>query len=81
MGVCKNEGTPIARWMVYFMENPIYKWMMAGIFFGGPPGNAHRGGIPHPQMVYDGSWHWRYHLSVENSSESMAKSPCHVSSR
>ena len=30
-------GVPPARWMVYFMENPIYKWMMTkgvSIIFG-----------------------------------------------
>ena len=28
MGVSINEGTP--KWLVYFMENPIYKWMICG---------------------------------------------------
>jgi hypothetical protein len=23
-------GLPLYRWMVYFMENPIYKWMTTG---------------------------------------------------
>ena len=31
MGVSINWGTP--KWMVFVMENPIYKWMMTG----GPP--------------------------------------------
>ena len=28
MGVSKNRGTP--KWMVYFMENPMNKWMIWG---------------------------------------------------
>ena len=30
MGVSKNRGTP--KWMVYFMENPMNKWMIWGVF-------------------------------------------------
>ena len=25
-----HSGVPQARWMVYVMEDPIYKWMMTG---------------------------------------------------
>ena len=28
MGVSKNRGTP--KWMVYFMESPMNKWMIWG---------------------------------------------------
>ena len=37
MGVSKNSGPP--KCMVYFMENPMNKWMIWGntIIFGGPP--------------------------------------------
>ena len=28
MGVSIVMGVPQARWMVYFMENPIYKWVI-----------------------------------------------------
>ena len=26
-GFHSHGGSPIAGWMIYFMENPIYKWM------------------------------------------------------
>ena len=29
-GVLSHGGTPIAGWMVDFMENPKIKWMMTG---------------------------------------------------
>ena len=39
VGVSKYRGTP--KWMVYFMENPMNKWMIWGEkttpTFGGPP--------------------------------------------
>ena len=31
MGVSKNRGTP--KWMVYFMENPMNKWMIWGYHY------------------------------------------------
>ena len=31
LGVSKNRGIP--KWMVYFMENPMNKWMILGGFY------------------------------------------------
>ena len=35
----RHGGSPIARWLVYFMENPSLKWMMTGgnAYFQTPP--------------------------------------------
>ena len=33
-----SMGVPQARWMIYFMENPSYKWMIGGyLYFRKPP--------------------------------------------
>ena len=31
MGVPINGDIPLYRWMVYFMENPIYKWKILDV--------------------------------------------------
>ncbi len=51
MGVSKNKRTP--KWMVYFMENPMNKWMILGYAYFWKHQNPLRDFIIH-QVVWHG---------------------------